>query len=274
MQKKSFFSLSDGPSRFVVRSILLFTLLGAGALLTACSSSEHSGISTEQNTQTPQTGPAVSDTVPQESLTVSEAAEQTAAAQDVASMPDTTARPEPAQSDTAASNMTDTAASGSSGQISLDAARQTALLDAGLDGSEVTHTKADLDQDDGIFVYEIEFYTAAHDYEYEIDAATGEIRHKEQDAHHAGQNGHRTPGETAAAFSSEGSDIGPEAARSIAAEHAGVSVSEIVFTKAEREYEDGRLIYRIEFRKDRMEYEYEIDAVSGDILKMDLDHDD
>ncbi len=70
-----------------------------------------------------------------------------------------------ARPDTAASSVTDPRPSETSGQISLDAARQTALLDAGLDNSDVTHTKTDLDHDDGVFVYEIEFYTATHDYE-------------------------------------------------------------------------------------------------------------
>ncbi|MCI8466419.1 MAG: hypothetical protein HFI63_11325 [Lachnospiraceae bacterium] len=159
-----------------------------------------------------------------------------------------------------------------SGQISLETAQQTALSDAGLSASKVTYKKAELDYDGRTPVYEIEFYTGTHEYDYEIDAISGEIRQKEQEAHSAAlperhPSNEHTP-------SAGGSDIGLEAAKSIATKHADVSASDVVFTKAEQDYEDGRLVYEIEFFQNRMEYEYEIDAISGEILKFDSDYDD
>ena len=67
----------------------------------------------------------------------------------------------------------------SSNYIGVDKAKSIALKDAGLSASSVTFTKAKLDREDGVRVYEIEFYTSTKEYEYEINAKTGKIRDKD-----------------------------------------------------------------------------------------------
>ena len=69
----------------------------------------------------------------------------------------------------------------SSSYIGVDKAKSIALKDAGLSASSVTFTKAKLDRDDGLRVYEIEFFTSSKEYEYEINAATGKIIDKDID---------------------------------------------------------------------------------------------
>lgn len=61
--------------------------------------------------------------------------------------------------------------------------------------------------------------------------------------------------------------IGLEKAKSIAVKQAGLSVSDVVFKKAKLDHEDGIVIYEIEFYHNHAEYECEIDAISGDVLK-------
>ena len=61
----------------------------------------------------------------------------------------------------------------SSNYIGADKAKSIALKDAGLSSSSVTFTKAKLDREDGVRVYEIE------EYEYEINASSGKIRDKD-----------------------------------------------------------------------------------------------
>ena len=51
-----------------------------------------------------------------------------------------------------------------------------ALSDAGLSAVDVTLTRQELQRDGGRNCYEIEFVSETHVYEYEIDAATGEVR--------------------------------------------------------------------------------------------------
>lgn len=69
----------------------------------------------------------------------------------------------------------------SSGLITRDRAKQIALEHAGLSSSDVNFVKAELDEDDGRFEYEIEFHHNFREYEYTIDAASGTILEAERD---------------------------------------------------------------------------------------------
>lgn len=65
--------------------------------------------------------------------------------------------------------------------ISMDMAKSITLKDAGFRPSFVTFEKALLKKDDGKIIYEIEFFTSAYEYEYEVDAYTGAILSKDVD---------------------------------------------------------------------------------------------
>lgn len=151
-------------------------------------------------------------------------------------------------------------------EIGLDAAKEIVISDAGVSEADVTYTKTELEYEEGVQVYEIEFYSSTDEYEYEINAVTGVIRSKDKEAFHTNiEDNHH--GNT-------GADIGVEQAKSIAVSHADFSVSEVSFSKAKLEKEDGNLVYEIKFYKDGMEYEYEILAATGEIIKFDSEWDD
>ncbi len=65
--------------------------------------------------------------------------------------------------------------------ISSDDAKAAALNHAGLTTAQVTHLKAELDREGGKLVYEIEFKSGGHEYEYVIDAATGAVIKSEKE---------------------------------------------------------------------------------------------
>lgn len=71
--------------------------------------------------------------------------------------------------------------------------------------------------------------------------------------------------------------IGVERAKQIALEHAGFAENEVIFSKAKFDKEDDdndeNPEYEIEFFKDKMEYEYDIDALSGDIIEFSAEAD-
>ncbi len=71
-----------------------------------------------------------------------------------------------------------------------------------------------------------------------------------------------------------GLDMEVEEAKTIAVNHAGFSVSDVSFSKTKLEKEHGTMVYEIEFYKDGMEYEYEINAETGEIIKAEADRDD
>ena len=61
--------------------------------------------------------------------------------------------------------------------------------------------------------------------------------------------------------------IGLDAAKAAALSHAGVTASQAAFLEAEYDYDDGRMLYEVEFRVNGTKYEYEIDALTGEVIK-------
>ena len=67
-------------------------------------------------------------------------------------------------------------------------------------------------------------------------------------------------------------EITAEQAKAIALEHAGVAEADASFVWTERDYENGRLVYEVEFyTADHREYDYEIDAATGAVVGYDYD---
>lgn len=141
--------------------------------------------------------------------------------------------------------------------VGVEVAQQTAFERAGVvEADIISISKAKLDYDNGAYVYDIEFYTATAQYEYEINAVTGEVIKYEVD--------HITAGGDQA-----GDYIGVENAKSIAVAHAGVTLESAVFEDAELDNNNGAYYYSIEFVSGEFEYEYEIDAVTGNVINME-----
>ena len=61
--------------------------------------------------------------------------------------------------------------------------------------------------------------------------------------------------------------VGVDAATQTALTHAGVQQSQLDYLEADYDYEDGRMVYEVEFGVSGVEYEYDIDAATGAILK-------
>lgn len=71
----------------------------------------------------------------------------------------------------------------------------------------------------------------------------------------------------------QNSYIGVERARDIACRHAGVSPDQIYKLEVEMDHEWGRTIYEVEFKHGRYEYDYHIDATTGEVLKAKREYD-
>ncbi len=160
-------------------------------------------------------------------------------------------------------------------QITADDAKKTAINDAELSDEDVKFIKSELDFDNGVKVYDIEFYTSdGYEYDYEIDAETGDIYSKSvkrrennsvtDSAPYAGDGAQDTS-------NTQSSLITADRAKEIASAHAGFSVSDVVFSKTELERDDGYTVYEIEFYKDGVEYEYKINAENGTVFEYDAE---
>ena len=68
--------------------------------------------------------------------------------------------------------------------------------------------------------------------------------------------------------------IGRDKALELAYEHAGVSASDVTASKVEMDYDDGLMVYEVEFYYNNREYDYEIDAINGAMIKAENEYDD
>jgi uncharacterized membrane protein YkoI len=71
-----------------------------------------------------------------------------------------------------------------------------------------------------------------------------------------------------------GEYIGYENALAAALADAGVDASQVSDSDVEMDCENGAIIYEVEFKYSGQEYEYEVDAVTGSIVKSEADADD
>ncbi len=134
--------------------------------------------------------------------------------------------------------------------IGMQAALEAAARYAGLTTADITDADVDPELDETPAHYEVELEVPGHgELEYRVDAYTGQVLSGQADV---------TPSVPAAG------DVGLEAAKSAALKHAGLSTA--VFTKAERDYDDGRLEYELEFHTDSAAYEVTVDAATGRVL--------
>ena len=155
--------------------------------------------------------------------------------------------------------------------IGKDAAAYAAEQYAGTTALDSVTAEVDSELDESPAHYEVELHTAWGEFEYLVDAYTGNVLSGQKDLLAAAS----TPNAAAKPSApSGGADIGYAKAKSIALNHAGVSENEAYDMEIELDDEDGTLVYEIEFKSGNMEYDYEINAATGAILKHETEIDD
>ena len=135
-------------------------------------------------------------------------------------------------------------------------ARNIALQRVGKTSDQVTFTRVRIDRENGATVYDVYFYDTEKEYELSIDVNTKEIVSYREDYLSTGNQNTTT-----------NQYIGVEKAREIALNHAGLSNNQVTFSKVELDVDYGFATYEIEFYYNYFEYDYEINAVTGEILK-------
>lgn len=139
-------------------------------------------------------------------------------------------------------------------------AKAAALSNAGFTEEEVQFAHVKLESDDGKWKYDVEFHKDNMEYDYDIDALTGEVLDFDHDAEH------RQSGTDNMA---EGGQITEERAKQIALEHAGADEKDTQNLTIELDYDDGRAEYEIEWYVGQTEYSCDVDAGTGEILSFE-----
>ena len=146
--------------------------------------------------------------------------------------------------------------SGTASAVTEDEARKTALSDAGVTEEQITGIRVKKDHDDGRQVYDVEFYSDNKEYDYEIDASTGEILSSDFEIEND--------------FNKDSaSDLNPavsqeEASAAALAKVQGASEKDL---RIKLDDDDGKMIYEGDIYYNGTEYEFEIDAATGDFLE-------
>lgn len=153
-------------------------------------------------------------------------------------------------------------------------AKEIALSHAGVENGNVTFVKAEAERENGKKVYEVEFYTNDHkEYDYEIDAESGEILSYDFDAENYNftsgakdENVSSTP-QTGEAVQKE---ISEKEAKEIALKKLP-EANESNIREFEKDYDDGKLFYEGKIVIQNTQYEFEIDASNGNVVKWEKD---
>ena len=170
--------------------------------------------------------------------------------------------------------------------IGKDKAADIALEDASLSESDVTRLRISKDTDNGKGIYEVEFTMNTTEYEYEILASNGDILSADfkelqgssdpqpqgsDDPQPQGSNDPQPQGSDSHDSSNHGAvpqadvQISSEQASKLALDRVPGATDQDL--KIELDYDDGYYKYEGDIIYDQKEYEFEIDANTGDFLE-------
>ena len=164
----------------------------------------------------------------------------------------------------------------SQGEITLERAKEIALAHAGVKAADATFVETKQDYENGRLVYELEFIVvsggSAKEYDYEVAASDGTIVSYDYDIEAA----FTIPGGSVQTGGNQTTgSITLERAKEIALNHAGVKAADATFVETKQDYENGRLVYELEFivvsGGFAKEYDYEVAAADGSIVSYDYD---
>lgn len=164
--------------------------------------------------------------------------------------------------------------------LTSDAIKQLALNHAQLNQDSVDFDSVELDPDKES--YNVILSDDEKQVTYVIEATSGKIMNyktkpieqkvvvepgtSKEITKNGKNNAHKTSHNTTSS-----TRLSKEEALNLALKHAGESRNNVKVKEIELDRDDGRLVYEIEFYSSNKEYDYEIDAHTGKILKMDYD---
>lgn len=156
--------------------------------------------------------------------------------------------------------------------IGKDKAAKIALADANLTDTDVTRLRVSKNHDDGQSIYEVEFTNENTEYEYEILASNGDILSTDYEESHTpnqqNQNGQQTQNEhhnQSGRQSQADVQLSIEDASALALERVPGATQQDL--KIELDYDDAYYKYEGDIIYDQKEYEFEIDANTGEFLE-------
>lgn len=161
-------------------------------------------------------------------------------------------------------------------QITEAQAKEIALKHAGVSAQQAYFTKMKLDRDLVRAEYELEFYVGNVEYDYEIDAADGTVRKFSRETH---SHAPFTQGPPPQAQGQPGQQGQIPSAPQLIGEQKAIEIALARVPGAQRrhvrklklDYEHGMQIYEGEIFYNFREYEFEINAHTGEVVGWEID---
>ncbi len=156
--------------------------------------------------------------------------------------------------------------------LSLEQAKQLALDNEGLSAGEVSFSKEKKDIENGKTEYELTFSKGLTEYEYEVDASNGKILSVEREVKVDAQAALKAVADSL--LRSEPTvtvnRLPSDDALNIALNHAGYDKEDTLYTIVKSNYEDGIEVYEVKFRVGFVEYSYDIEVATGNIIDFEI----
>lgn len=157
-------------------------------------------------------------------------------------------------------------------------AKEKALSFFSLKEKDVKKLDCELEKEKGKVVYDIEFIYENQKYDVHIDAASGEVLKTKKELISKKKKDKKDDDDDDddkdVQIKPELNYIGNKVAIDFALHHAGIKKDQAHDIKCKFEKENGKIIYEVEFDYGEKEYQYDIDAITGSIIKNTVDEDD
>ena len=167
--------------------------------------------------------------------------------------------------------------------IGADAAAEAALKHSKVNEKDADISSVLLVEQNGMMLYEVCFSTKDNQYEYLLDASTGRVESWRKAAvadavtePAVAASGDLKPTASPEPTASPAPEknatvlIGEDEAKKLAMGHANITEKDLSSISCKLELEGLNLIYDIEMKTKLMEYDYEVDAISGEIVGFDI----
>ena len=167
--------------------------------------------------------------------------------------------------------------------IGADAAAEAALKHSKVNEKDADISSVLLVEQNGMMLYEVCFSTKDNQYEYLLDASTGRVEswRKAALADAVTEPAIAASGDLKPTASPEPTAspapqknatvlIGEDEAKKLAMGHANITEKDLSSISCKLELEGLNLIYDIEMKTKLMEYDYEVDAISGEVIGFDI----
>lgn len=166
--------------------------------------------------------------------------------------------------------VTQNSSSKTGNDIGQDEAKKIAFEDAGVEEADATRLKIERDQDDGMLQYDVKFSVAEKEYDYEINGTDGTIISADVETERSGGNTAKDQTNSSSSGNTEnttGSNVAVSEEDAKAAALARVEGAAETDIRMELEFDDGYYVYEGDIIYQQKEYEFEIDAQTGNFLK-------